>query len=100
MAKIGLFALIVGGVFAVAVPCRAADEPGGYHVAEVFKIGGEGGWDYVTVDRRNKLLYVPRTTHTLVIDANTGTVKADITGQKGNHGVALARRANRGFITD
>jgi DNA-binding beta-propeller fold protein YncE len=77
---------------------KADDGP--YQVAQVWQIGGKGGWDYVTVDSRNKLLYLPRTTHTLVVDANNGTVKADIAGQKGNHGVALVRNANRGFITD
>jgi DNA-binding beta-propeller fold protein YncE len=102
MAKFRLTLLIVGGLFLGALPvrCGAAEESGEYHVAQVLKIGGAGGWDYVTVDGRNKLLYVPRTTHTLVVDANTGAIKADITGQQGNHGVALARRANRGFISD
>jgi len=101
MAKIKLMALLGGLVLAsLSNRCFAAEESGDYHVAQVLKIGGAGGWDYITVDARNKLLYVPRTTHTLVVDANTGAIKADITGQKGNHGVALARRANRGFITD
>ena len=73
---------------------------GPYHVAEVFRIGGEGGWDYVTVDPEQKHLYVPRTTHTMVLDAATGKSVADIPGQKGNHGVALVPSAGRGFITD
>ena len=77
-----------------------ADDTGPYHVAQVLQIGGKGSWDYVTVDSRNKLLYLPRTTHTLVINATDGSIKADIKGQKGNHGVALVRSANRGFITD
>ena len=92
MAKFRLFPLIIGGLVLAVVPgpCGAAEESGEYHVAQVFKIGGKGSWDYVTVDGRNKLIYVPRTTHTLVVDANSGAVKADITGQKGNHGVAIA----------
>jgi hypothetical protein len=102
MARCKLCVLIIGGLLLAAVPgpSGAADEAGEYRVAQEFKIGGKGAWDYVTVDGRSKQLYVPRTTHTLVIDANTGAVKADITGQEGNHGVALARRANRGFISD
>jgi hypothetical protein len=102
MAKFRLTWLIIGGLVLAAAPgrCGAAEESGEYHVAQVFKIGGKGSWDYVTVDGRNKLLYLPRTTHTLVVDATTGAVKADIKGQEGNHGVAIARRANRGFISD
>src|SRR5205085_7603631 len=45
-------------------------------------------------------LYLPRTTHTMVLDAATGKGVADIPGQKGNHGVALVPSAGRGFITD
>jgi hypothetical protein len=71
-----------------------------YHLAQVFQIGGAGGWDYVTVDPEHQHLYLPRTTHTMVLDAATGKSVADIPGQKGNHGVALVHDTGRGFITD
>jgi DNA-binding beta-propeller fold protein YncE len=71
-----------------------------YSVTQVFKIGGAGGWDYLTVDSQHKLLYVPRSTHTQVIDEATGKVTADMPGQTGNHGVALVPEVGRGFITD
>src|SRR5262249_47718872 len=45
-------------------------------------------------------LYVPRTTHTMVIDTDSGKVIADIPGQKNAHGVALAPSMGRGFISD
>jgi DNA-binding beta-propeller fold protein YncE len=87
--------------FAQAQP--ATSPPAGtrtYHVSQTFHVGGEGGWDYLTVDPERKLLYVPRSTHTMVLDANTGKTVADIPGQKRNHGVALVPGAGRGFITD
>ncbi len=71
-----------------------------YRVSQTFHVGGEGRWDYLTVDPEHKLLFVPRTTHTLVLDAQTGKTVADILGQKRNHGVALAASTGRGFITD
>ncbi len=71
-----------------------------YQVVKTFPIGGAGGWDYVTVDAQAHRLYVPRTTHTLVIDAESGKTIADIPGQKNAHGVALAPAAGRGFISD
>jgi DNA-binding beta-propeller fold protein YncE len=79
---------------------QSASEQGPYRVSQTFHIGGEGGWDYLTVDPDHKLLYVPRSTHTMVIDANTGKTLADIPGQKRNHGVAIVPSAGRGFITD
>jgi DNA-binding beta-propeller fold protein YncE len=78
----------------------SANEKGSYHVSQSFHVGGEGGWDYLTVDPAHKLLYVPRSTHTMVLDANTGKTVADIPGQKRNHGVAIVPGAGRGFITD
>jgi hypothetical protein len=72
----------------------------GWAVEKTFHIGGEGGMDYITVDAANHRLYVPRTTHTMVIDADSGKTLADIPGQKHNHGVALVPKAGRGFISD
>lgn len=71
-----------------------------WSVQNTFHIGGEGGWDYVTFDAQTHRLYVPRSTHTLVIDAESGKTLADIPGQKRNHGVALDHKTGRGFITD
>ena len=63
-------------------------------------IGGEGGWDYVTVDAPTHRIFVTRSTHTQVINADSGKVLGDIPGQKRSHGIALVPSLNRGFITD
>jgi len=78
---------------------RAAAQ-GTWSVEKTFHIGGEGGMDYITLDAKNHRLYVPRSTHTMVIDADSGKTLADIPGQKHNHGVALVPEAGRGFISD
>ena len=86
-------------VISIAVSGRASAQ-GQWAVEKTFHVGGEGGWDYMTVDSANHRLYVPRSTHTMVIDADAGKTIADIPGQQHNHGVALAPDAGRGFITD
>lgn len=91
-----LAALTLGALSAQAQ--TAATSP--YRVATTYRVGGEGGWDYLTVDATHQRLYVPRSTHTLVLDAHNGAVLADIPGQKRNHGVALVPALHRGFITD
>ena len=73
---------------------------GQWAVEATFRLGGEGGFDYITVDVKNHRLYIPRSTHTMVVDSDSGNVVADIAGQKHNHGVALAPEFGRGFITD
>ena len=71
-----------------------------WQAVKTFQVGGQGGWDYLTVDPQTHLLYVPRTTHTMVIDTESGKTVADIPGQKNAHGVALVPAAGRGFISD
>lgn len=71
-----------------------------WKVLNTFHVGGDGGWDYVTVDAPNHRLFVTRSTHTQAIDEETGKVQGDIPGQIRSHGVALAPEFNRGFITD
>jgi DNA-binding beta-propeller fold protein YncE len=96
MTKLNLTALTVL-VFAGLAPAPAETN---WKVVKTFPIGGQGGWDYLTVDPQTHRLYVPRSTHTMVIDAETGKTIADIPGQKNAHGVALAPAAGRGFISD
>jgi hypothetical protein len=69
-------------------------------VKKLMHIGGSGGWDYLTVDSDTHRLYVPRSTHTMVIDADSGKVIGDIPGQQTAHGVAIVPEAGRGFISD
>src|ERR1043166_1422601 len=69
-----------------------------YELGQSLHVGGSGRWDYITVDPDAKLIYVPRTTHTMVLNEETGKLIADITGQKSNPRVALA--GGRGFISD
>jgi len=102
LALLALFVVVViTGSFAQAQPSASpAATAGPYRVAQIFHIGGAGGLDYLTVDPQGKLLYVPRSTHTMVVDAASGKTVADIPGQRRNHGVAIVPRAGRGFISD
>ncbi|MGA7870266.1 MAG: hypothetical protein WCA22_05135 [Candidatus Binatus sp.] len=79
----------------------AADTgPNAYRVAATVAVGGEGGWDYATLKADGRVLYVTRTTHTMVVDVASGKLLADIGGQQGAHGVVLVPDAGRGFISD
>ena len=71
-----------------------------WKVANTFHIGGDGGWDYVTVDSQTHRLYVTRSTHTQIINGDSGKVLGDVPGQQRSHGVAIVPKLNRGFITD
>jgi hypothetical protein len=94
-----VFAGFLIGLISFAFNGRLAAQ-GTWAVEKTFHVGGDGGWDYVTVDAKNHRLYVPRSTHTMVLDADSGKTIADIPGQKHNHGVALVPEFGRGFISD
>jgi DNA-binding beta-propeller fold protein YncE len=78
---------------------HAAPQDSGYRVLRSITLGGEGGWDYVTVDSDARRVYIPRSTHILVVDADSGKQVGDIQGMNGLHGVAVASEFNRGFVT-
>jgi hypothetical protein len=101
LAAVTLSLLCLAGSLVHMAPTASAEEDaGGYRVVQTLPVGGEGGWDYLTVDAQHKLLFVPRTTHTMVVDAANGKTVADIPGQRRNHGVAIVPTAGRGFISD
>lgn len=72
----------------------------GYHVVKTFKLGGEGGWDYLLADPEMHRLYISRGTHVVVIDADTGKSVGDIADTPGVHGIALAPDLGRGFTSN
>jgi len=77
----------------------AAADPG-YHVIKTYKLGGEGGWDYLTLDSSSRRLYISRATHVIVIDADSGKPVGDIPDTPGVHGIALAPELGRGFVSN
>jgi DNA-binding beta-propeller fold protein YncE len=81
---------------AVAV---AAAGPG-YHVIKTYKVGGEGGWDYLTVDASTRRFYISRGTHVIVLDADSGKNVGDIPDTPGVHGIALAPELGKGFVSN
>ena len=82
----------------VSPPLKA--QQANWQLSKMVHIGGEGGWDYVTVDPQTNRLFVTRSTHTQVIDTKTGQVLADLSDQSRSHGTAIVSAVNRGFITE
>ena len=90
--------ILVLCVLVVGTMSYAADS--GYHVIKKMQLGGEGGWDLLTVDSEAKRLYISRSTHVMVIDLATEKVLGDIPDTPGVHGIAVAPEMNRGFTSN
>jgi DNA-binding beta-propeller fold protein YncE len=72
----------------------------GYHVIKKITLGGEGGWDYLTLDPQSHRLYISRATHVIVLDADSGKVVGDIPNTLGVHGIALVPELSKGFTSN
>src|SRR6266567_9287372 len=68
--------------------------------AAKFSIGGDGGTDYLTAEPGTGRVFVSRSTHVIVVDGPTGKVVGDIPDTPRTHGIALAPKSGRGFITN
>src|SRR5579871_4575488 len=86
------------GVSLAAVSLAAAGP--GYHVVKTYKVGGDGGWDYLTADASARRLYISRGTHVMVLDLDSGKTVGDIPDTPGVHGIALAPELGRGFTSN
>lgn len=77
-----------------------AQQGAGYHVARTLAVGGEGGWDYLTVDTVGHRLYLSRGTHVMVVDLDRDTLAGDIPNTPGVHGIAVAPELGKGFTSN
>src|SRR5436309_2344622 len=83
--------------FTLATTCRA---DGPYKLLKEIPVGGEGGWDYLSVDSAAHRLYVSHGTKAVVIDLEKDAVVGEITNTPGIHGIAIAPKLNRGFTSN
>ncbi|MGA2382659.1 MAG: YncE family protein [Gemmatimonadales bacterium] len=90
-----LLALAFLVVAAGALPARAQS----YHVTATFKLGGDGGWDYIALDTAQHRLFIARQDRIMVVAEATGALLGEIPGLNRAHGVAFAYGAGHGFAT-
>src|SRR5580693_2737675 len=83
--------LIFAVIFSYVGPLSAQGTAGsGYHKAQEIVLGGEGGWDYLTLDAVARRLYISRAAQVVVVDPDSGKVIGTIADTPGVHGIAVA----------
>ena len=98
--SLGFLIALSGNVLTAPAQQPVVSPGSGYHLEAAWKPGGEGGWDYTTVDSSAHRLYVTRTDRVQVIDIDDGKTIGEIPGLEGGHGTALVPGENRGFATN
>jgi len=71
-----------------------------YHFIKEIPIGGDGGWDYLSIDPAGRRLYVSHATKVVVIDTEKDAVTGEIADTPGVHGFAIAPELGRGFSSN
>jgi len=71
-----------------------------YKLANKIHVGGEGGWDYLSVDEINGRIFVSHSSIAQVIDIKTQKLVGTIPDTKGIHGIAIANDLNKGFTSN
>jgi YVTN family beta-propeller protein len=85
----------------VAYPSSDARADGpGYRVIKRFTLGGDGGWDYLTLDGQARRLYIARANRVMVMDVDKGTLVGEVANTPGVHGVALVPELDHGYVSN
>lgn len=84
----------------VVLSTATAKAGGPYHFIKEIPIATDGGWDYLSVDSAAKRLYVSHATTVVVIDLKSDTIITNIADTPGVHGIAIAPKLKRVFISN
>lgn len=71
-----------------------------YHFIKEIPVGGEGGWDYLSVDEGSRRLYLSHATKVVVIDIDKDTVVGEVSDTPGVHGFVAAPKTKHGFSSN
>lgn len=95
---LALPAILLLSLMGLGVGAEAPDE--GYRILKKIPVGGEGGWDYLTMDAAARRLYITRSSRVMVLDVEEGKVVGEVAKTPGVHGVALVPKHKRGFTSN
>jgi YVTN family beta-propeller protein len=73
---------------------------GPYKFLNEIPIGGEGGWDILTIDSPAHRLYLSHATKVVVVDLTKNVVAGEITDLPGVHGFIAVPEVDRGFSSN
>ena len=84
----------------VALVCSTASGNELYQSAGEIPIGGEGGWDILTIDPTVNRLYLAHSTKVVVVDLGKNAVIGEITDTPGVHAFVTVPAFQRGFSSN
>ena len=90
--------LTVGCLFVLLRAAAAAEQS--YKLVTEIPIGGEGGWDILSVDSTSHRLYLSHATKVVVVDLEKNVVVGEIADTPGVHAFIAVPELKRGFSSN
>jgi YVTN family beta-propeller protein len=87
-------------VCALMCGCATAFGDGQYQFVSQIPIGGEGGWDILTIDTTANRLYLSQATKVVVADIGKNEIVGEISGTPGVHAFVAVPEFQRGFSSN
>ena len=89
-------------IFSCLLVLISSTAPGNelYQSAGEIPIGGEGGWDILTIDSASRRLYLAHATKVVVVDLNKNAVVGEVADTPGVHGFVAVPELQRGFSSN
>ena len=84
----------------IAFSCGTTIAQESYKFLNEIPIGGEGGWDILTIDSAASRLYLSHATKVVVVDLIKDTVAGEIADTPGVHGFVAIPEVQRGFSSN
>lgn len=95
-----LLTVLSGAVVWSQTP-QATQLPGSlFSIQKTWTIGGEGNWDYLTLDSNALRLYIPHGPVVQVVDIKEGKIAGQVAGLRDAHSVALDGQGQYGYVSD
>src|SRR6266566_6658877 len=89
--------LMIGCAIALQSAMAAEED---YKFLNEIPVGGEGGWDILTVDSAARRLYLSHATKIIVVDLAQNAIAGEIADTPGVHGFVAVPELQRGFSSN
>jgi len=87
------------GILLVLFTSAALATASDYKVVQTWKLGGDGGWDYIKTDDSHRL-FISRATRVMIVDTESGKQVGEIPDTPGVHGITFDFANGRGYTSN
>jgi YVTN family beta-propeller protein len=71
-----------------------------FHILKSYPLSGDGGWDYLTVEAKEKIVYASHGNEVNILNIETGKEIGKITNTIGVHGIVLVNSLGKGYVSN